>query len=61
MNKIKKIHQNSRTVKQPKTESELSKQLLCNFQTENLCDLKQLEAEVKNGVTYKKTCLWEVL
>ena len=42
------------TVKQPKAESGLSKQLLNNFQAENSCDCKQLEAEVKNRVAYKK-------
>ena len=54
--KGKKIHQNYATVKPPKTESELSKQLLCSFQAENSCDCKQLEAEVKDGV-YQKTCI----
>lgn len=34
----------------------MSKQLLNNFQTAKLCDPKQLEAEVKIGVAYKKTC-----
>ena len=43
------------------TERGLSKQLLCNFQTENSCDRKQLNTEVKNGVAYKKACIWEVL
>ena len=33
----------------------LSKQVLYNFQPEILCDRKQLEAEVKNGVAYKIT------
>ena len=32
-----------------------TKQLLSNFQAENSWDPKQLEAEVKNGVAYKKT------
>ena len=49
-----KFHQNSATVKQPKDESGLSKQLISNFQTENSCELEQLEAWVKNGVAYKK-------
>ena len=40
--------------KQPEAEIELSKQLLGNFQVENSCDCKWLEAEVKNGVAYKK-------
>ena len=48
------------TVKQPKAESGLSKQLLCNFQAENKCDRRQLEAEVKIGVACKKTCIWEL-
>ena len=38
----------------PKAESRLSKQLLSNFQADNSCDHKQVEAEVKNGVAYKK-------
>ena len=45
---------NSATVKQPKAESGLGKQILSNFQTKNLCDRKQLEVEVKNGIAYKK-------
>ena len=49
-----KFHQNSTTVKQPKAESGLSKQLLKNFHTENSWDRKQLEAEVKYGVAYKR-------
>ena len=49
-----KFHQNSATVKQPKAESGLRKQLLCSFQAENSCNRKQLEAEVKNGVANKK-------
>ena len=45
-----KVHQNYATVKQPKTESRLSKQLLSNFYVENSCDSKYLKGEVKNGV-----------
>ena len=39
---------------QPKVEIGLSKLILCNFQVDNSCDRKQLKAEVKNGVAYKK-------
>ena len=39
------------------TERGLSKQLLCNFQTESSCDRKELNTEVKNGVAYKKACI----
>ena len=52
--KKEKFHQNFTLVKQPKAKNGLSKQLLCNFQVENWCDRKQVEAEAKNGVTYKK-------
>ena len=52
----KKNHQNFATLQQPKAESGLSKQLLSNFQAKKLCDRKQLEAEVKNAVTYKTSC-----
>ena len=38
--------------KQPKTESEFSKQLLSNFQAEKSYECKQLDAEKKNGVVY---------
>ena len=48
-----KLHQNSKTIEQPKAECGLFKQLLCNFQTDNLCDPKQLKTEVKNGAAYK--------
>ena len=48
-----KIDQNPTTVKQPKTESELSKKLLYSFQSENSCDRKQLEAENKSEVAYE--------
>ena len=48
-----KFHQNSASVKQPNAESWMSKQLLCSFQAENLCNHRQLEAEVKNGIFYK--------
>ena len=40
-------------IQQTRAESGLNKQLLGNYQTENLCNSKQLEAEVKNGVAYK--------
>ena len=45
-------------MKQPKAESGLMNQLLCNFQAERSCNRKQLEGEVKNGVAYKKACIW---
>ena len=35
----------------------LNRQLLNNFLAQNSCDHKQLEAEVKNGVAYKKKCI----
>ena len=46
------FHQNFATVKQPKAESGSSKQLPSNFQAENSCDRRQLEAEVETGVAY---------
>ena len=44
----------TKIIKQPEAESRLSKQLLGNFQTESSIDHRLLEAEVKNGVAYKK-------
>ena len=35
----------------------LNRQLLNNFLAQNSCDHEQLEAEVKNGVGYKKSVL----
>ena len=35
-----------------KAESGLSKQLLSNFQADNPCDRKQVEAKVKNQKAY---------
>ena len=32
----------------------MSKQLLSNFQADNICDSKQLQAKVKNGVANKR-------
>ena len=43
----------TKTIKQPEVEIGLGKQLLENLQTENSCDHKYLEAEVKNGVAHK--------
>ena len=44
-------------IKQLEAESELSKQLLGNFQTESSCDHKQLEAKVKVDLLIKRRVL----
>ena len=41
----------------PKPGRGLSKQLLSNFQVDNSCNRKHVEAKSKNGVAYKKFVL----
>ena len=40
----------------PKVESGLSKQMLSNFQADNSCNCKKVEAQVNIWVVHKKSC-----
>ena len=50
----KLIEQVAEIIKQAEAESKLGKQLLGNFQTDNLFKYEEIEAEVKNRFVYKK-------